>query len=72
MRGKMHVAETSTHGVEIPFIAFNGAEPGPTLTVLSGVHGIECAPVEGILRLSERIDLPHLRGKLILVPLVNV
>ena len=72
MRGKMHVAETSTHGVEIPFIAFNGADPGPTLTVLGGVHGIECAPVEGILRLSERIDLPHLRGKLILIPVVNV
>jgi predicted deacylase len=68
----MHVAGASTHSVEIPFIAFNGAESGPTLTVLGGVHGVECTPVEGILRLSDRIDLPHLRGKLMLLPVVNV
>ncbi len=72
IRSKIHVAKASTHSVEIPFIAFNGVELGPTLTVLGGVHGIECTPVEGILRLSDRIDLPHLRGKLILIPVVNI
>lgn len=33
----MYLAEASTHSVEIPFIAFNGAEPGPTLTIYARI-----------------------------------
>jgi predicted deacylase len=75
-RGKMHrgwveIGEASTHTVKMPYIVINGAEDGPTLTILGGVHAVECTPVEAIYRLADSIDPDELSGTLILVPIVN-
>ncbi|MCW4049876.1 MAG: succinylglutamate desuccinylase/aspartoacylase family protein [Candidatus Bathyarchaeota archaeon] len=70
-QGYLNVAEASTHTVTMPYIVVNGVNSGPTLTVLSGVHGIECAPVEAVLRLARNVEPMDINGTLILVPIVN-
>lgn len=70
-RGWVDVGEATTHTVRIPYIVINGLKGGPTLTVLGGVHALECAPVEAIFRLADTIRPEQVSGKLILVPVVN-
>ena len=74
--GKVHrdyikIGCTSTHEVRLPYIVINGAKKGPVVTILGGVHAVECAPVEAIFRLAEKINPEELSGTLILVPIVN-
>ena len=71
LRSYLHVAQASTHKVQLPYIVINGITEGPVLTVLSGVHSIEYAPIEAVLRLADNIEAKHLRGTLILLPVVN-
>ena len=70
-RGFLKVAEGSTHDVELPFIVINGLREGPILTVLSGIHALECAPIEAVLRLAEEISPEDTSGTLLLLPVVN-
>ena len=70
-RGWVEIGEASTHTVKMPYIVINGAKDGPTLTILGGVHAVECTPVEAIYRLADSIDPNELSGTLILVPVVN-
>ena len=69
--GYLEVAEASTHTVRLPYIVFRGAEPAPTLTVTAGVHSVECAPTEALLRLSETLDPAKIHGTVTLIPVVN-
>jgi len=70
-RGWVEIGEASTHTVRMPYIVINGAKDGKTLTILGGVHAVECTPVEAIYRLADSIDPDELSGTLILVPIVN-
>jgi len=70
-RGYVKIGDASTHEVKLPYIVINGAKKGPTVTILGGVHAVECAPVEAIYRLAEKISPDQLSGTLILVPIVN-
>lgn len=70
-RGYINVGYASTHEVKLPYIIINGTKKGSTVTILGGVHAVECAPVEAIFRLAEKIKPEELSGTLILVPIVN-
>jgi len=75
-QGKVHrsyikIGDASTHEVNLPYIIINGAKQGPVVTILGGVHAVECAPVEAIYRLADKIKPEELSGTLILVPIVN-
>ena len=70
-RGYIKVSEASTHEVKIPWVAFNGFFPGPTLCVLGGIHSLECTPIEGLLRVIEELDPSTIMGKLLIIPVVN-
>jgi predicted deacylase len=48
-----------------------GASDGPTVGITAAIHGDELAPVEAVRRLLDRIDINELRGRLIVVPVVN-
>jgi uncharacterized protein len=48
-----------------------GASDGPTVGITAAIHGDELAPVEAIRRLLSRIDARELRGRLVVVPVVN-
>jgi len=69
--GYLEVAEASTHTVKLPYVVAHGSRDGPTLGVLSGVHGVEWAPVEAVLRLIDSVDASDLSGTLIMLPVVN-
>lgn len=70
-RGYLRVSEASTHEVKLPWVAFNGFFPGPTLCILGGVHSLECAPIEGLFRIIEELDPTTIMGRLIIIPVVN-
>jgi predicted deacylase len=57
--------------VRAPVILINGAEPGPTLVVTSGVHGDDLNTVPMTWRAAEQITPAELTGQVILVPVVN-
>ncbi len=65
------IGEASTHTIRLPYIVINGGKKGPTVTILGGIHAVECAPVEAIYRLLEDITPENLSGKLIICPIVN-
>jgi hypothetical protein len=70
-RGYIDIGYASTHMVKLPYIVINGAKKGSTVTILGGVHAVECAPVEAIYRLAETVNPDELSGTLLLVPIVN-
>ena len=70
-RGYIKVGDASTHEVKLPYIIINGIKKGLVVTILGGVHAVECAPVEAIYRLADEIKPEALSGTLVLVPVVN-
>ncbi len=56
----------------LPVIVINGAHAGPTLALISGVHGTEYASIVALAQLSARVDPSELSGTLIILPLLNV
>ena len=70
-KGWLKVAKATTHMVKIPYIIINGEQIGPTLTILSGVHSLEAAPIEANLRLGNELEAKDLKGTLIIIPVVN-
>jgi predicted deacylase len=70
-KGWLKVAQATSHDVKIPYIIINGENKGPTLTILSGVHSLEAAPIEANLRLGNDIEAKELSGTLIIIPVVN-
>ncbi|MBI3097024.1 MAG: succinylglutamate desuccinylase/aspartoacylase family protein [Planctomycetes bacterium] len=66
------ISETFTADpVRVSAIVIRGREPGPVLAVTAAVHGDELNGVEIVRRLAYASDLSHLRGTLILVPVLN-
>jgi len=63
--------DLSGRNVGLDVIVHQGAEPGPTLTVLSGLHGDEWLHLEFFGRLDSEIDHAALRGRVLLVPVAN-
>jgi hypothetical protein len=57
--------------LDIPLHLFVGAEPGPTLLVQGTVHGTEPIGAFAALNVVQRLDPRHLRGTLIVVPVLN-
>jgi predicted deacylase len=50
----------------------NGNEAGPTLVVTGGVHGAEYASIAAALELGRSMDPKGLRGRVIVVPVINL
>jgi uncharacterized protein len=59
-------------GVEIPVATVRGAQDGPTLVVVAGVHGSEYDGIEAVKRLFSWVDEHALAGTLVTVPCLNV
>lgn len=74
--GRHHVhldvaRDLSGRMVAIDVLVHQGAEPGPTLTVLSGLHGDEWLQLEFFRRLDADLRPEALRGRVQLVPVAN-
>ena len=59
-------------GTSIPVTVFNGAEDGPTLTLMAGTHGAEYAPIIAMQQLTPKLDLEEMVGALIIVHIANL
>ncbi len=57
---------------KLPMWLIHGDGPGPTLVVTGGVHGSEYASVAAALELGRSLEPKGLRGRVIVVPVVNM
>lgn len=64
-------SDSSTNQV-VPITILNGIEDGPTVLVLSGIHGSEYIPIFASQRLGNELDPSALKGSLILVHIANL
>lgn len=58
-------------GWEWPYIAVNGAQPGPAVLVTAGVHGSEYTSIDAAVRLAARLDPSRVHGQVLCLPLLN-
>src|SRR5881396_4154546 len=54
-----------------PYIAISGRVSGPTVLVTAGIHAAEYTGIEAAIRLGRGIDPNHVRGILLVIPLLN-
>jgi len=59
-------------GYDIPVAVIHGANPGPTLAVVSGSHGSEYASIIAVELLIDQIKPADVSGTVILIPIVNI
>ncbi|MFF3941723.1 succinylglutamate desuccinylase/aspartoacylase family protein [Streptomyces phaeofaciens] len=57
--------------LEIPLVTARGHRPGPTLTLLAGIHGCEYAPMAALRGWMRKLDTDRLSGTVRAVLLAN-
>jgi predicted deacylase len=70
--GYLEVPVREGIGTSIPVTVIRGAEEGPTLALIAGVHGYEYPPILALYRLKDIVDPQKLAGTLILVHIANL
>lgn len=58
--------------LKIPVTVINGANEGPVLALVAGVHGYEYPPILALMRLARKLEPESLSGKVIIVHVANV
>ena len=73
LRGELSVPG-GEDGIEsfIPITVHNGAEEGPVLALIAGIHGSEYAPILAMQKLAPLINPSELRGTLVIVHIANM
>ncbi|HEX9063516.1 MAG TPA: succinylglutamate desuccinylase/aspartoacylase family protein [Streptosporangiaceae bacterium] len=59
-------------GTSVPVVEVTGAEDGPALTVIAGVHGCEYASIAAVRQWSAGLGRRELHGRVTVVPVLNV
>ena len=59
-------------GIDVPVVELAGAQDGPRLTVIAGVHGCEYASIAGVRQWSAGLAARDLRGRVTVVPVLNM
>ncbi|MEM8982390.1 MAG: succinylglutamate desuccinylase/aspartoacylase family protein, partial [Pseudomonadota bacterium] len=57
---------------EIPITVVNGAEAGPVLALIAGVHGSEYAPILAMQQVAGDLQAEQLAGAVIIVHIANL
>src|SRR5712664_4148374 len=70
--GTIDVPAGSDAATQIPVVVIRGANPGPTLALVSGAHGTEYASIIALEGLIGPLDPAQISGTVILLPLVNI
>jgi predicted deacylase len=65
-------ARPGDDGTTIPVTVINGAQPGPVLALVAGVHGVEYTPILALQRVRAALDPAALRGTVVLVHVANM
>jgi predicted deacylase len=58
--------------IRVPLATVHGADDGPTLAVVAGIHGSEYDGIEATRRLYRAVEPRDLRGTLITIPCLNL
>ena len=56
----------------IPITVHHGANPGPVLSLIAGIHGSEYSPILAMQELAELIDPSQMSGTLVIVHIANM
>lgn len=67
-----NVFDVAGQPYRLPMWVINGASDGPTLVVTAGVHAAEYASIAAALDLGRSLDPNHLRGRVIVVPVMSL
>jgi len=70
--GWLQLGKTYYGNLRIPIIVVNGANPGKTLFLGSGIHGTEYVGMDAMLRLIHEIDPLTLHGRIVAIPMINI
>lgn len=68
----VNVLDNDAVSVDVPVGVVNGARPGPTLAVSAGIFATEYCGIEAASRLYRDLDPVAIRGRVIVVPVVNM
>lgn len=71
-RGHLRFSHPALAGMAWPYTVARGAQDGPTLALISGVHPTEYPAIESNIRTMRDLDPAALRGTVVSLPLVNV
>ena len=64
--------ETETlGGLELPCFVARGAQDGPALSLIAGIHGCEYSSIAAVTRFMRSLDARELRGTVTAVPVVS-
>lgn len=69
--GFIDVDKSSTTMYKFPISIINGSEPGSTLCLLGGIHGLEYSSIEAVIRVVKHVNPKKMRGVLLAVPVAN-
>jgi hypothetical protein len=64
-------ADTGLAKYRWPFFAIAGAPSGPTVLITAGIHAAEYTGIEAAIRLGRSLDPRLVRGKVLVIPLLN-
>src|ERR1700729_2009250 len=59
-------------GLEVPVVELAGAQDGPLLTVIAGVHGCEYVPMAAVREWTRDLEQREIQGRIRAVPVLNV
>jgi predicted deacylase len=59
-------------GLEVPVVELAGAQDGPLLTVIAGVHGCEYVPMAAVREWTRDLEQREISGRIRAVPVLNV
>ncbi len=70
-RGMVDWGDPLLRGWDWPYVAVNGASPGPAVLVTAGVHGSEYVSIDAVIRLGSSLDPAQVSGRVLCLPLIN-
>ncbi len=70
--GSLSVEAGIDEATFIPFTIINGAKPGPTLTLVAGIHGTEYVPIITAQKLAQQINPYEISGTLLIIQIANI
>jgi uncharacterized protein len=59
-------------GLDVPVVELAGAQDGPLLTVIAGVHGCEYVPMAAVREWTRDLEQREFSGRIRVVPVLNV
>src|SRR5215204_1629792 len=71
-RGNLRFSHPDLMEWSWPYTAVRGAQDGPQVALISGVHPAEYPAIESNIRFTRRLDPSQLRGFVISLPLIDV